>query len=246
MKYLVIFLIVFGMNATYAVNTANDNQNCDLNTNFVIINGDVDSICQTPYEITIHTTPEENKKGIITIDVPQEFLEPGRGSCVRDFPSNVVALGGNDLDSLHEIPFEADIAQNQENLTVEFDTNIHVIQLIAAYVIAQPQIRDSCLNEPLNHIQEVSKNVLGHGTFENMVDQSGKIGWIPWLTGLLHMKAVIHPTCDECGYEKNIIHIPEWYFRGPALWWTEEKIPDDEFISGIEYLMKNNIIQFES
>ena len=39
--------------------------------------------------------------------------------------------------------------------------------------------------------------------------------------------------------------IPDW-IKNSAGWWSDNKISDDEFISGIEYLIKNNVIQITS
>lgn len=38
------------------------------------------------------------------------------------------------------------------------------------------------------------------------------------------------------------ISLPEW-FRSNALWWSQGQIDDDTFVGGIEYLIKNNIIE---
>ena len=42
---------------------------------------------------------------------------------------------------------------------------------------------------------------------------------------------------------ENEISIPEW-IRNNALWWSEEQIDDSTFIQGIEFLIKNNLLDF--
>ena len=40
----------------------------------------------------------------------------------------------------------------------------------------------------------------------------------------------------------NVSHeIPSW-IKNNAGWWSQDKISDDDFISGIEFMIKNNII----
>jgi hypothetical protein len=46
---------------------------------------------------------------------------------------------------------------------------------------------------------------------------------------------------DRITSQNNKISIPDW-IRNNALWWSEEKIDDNTFIQGIEYLIKNEII----
>lgn len=46
---------------------------------------------------------------------------------------------------------------------------------------------------------------------------------------------------DRITSQNNEISIPDW-IRNNALWWSEEKIDDNTFIQGIEYLIKNEII----
>ena len=46
----------------------------------------------------------------------------------------------------------------------------------------------------------------------------------------------------EIEIEYEGMRIPSW-FKDPVKWWTEGKIPDSEYLSGISYLLKNNIMQ---
>jgi len=39
----------------------------------------------------------------------------------------------------------------------------------------------------------------------------------------------------------NNLQIPEW-IKNNALWWADNKISESEFVSGIEFLIKNKII----
>ena len=55
-------------------------------------------------------------------------------------------------------------------------------------------------------------------------------------------KASIPMVIDRKGNLKNEISIPEW-IRNNAAWWADGQIDDKTFIQGIEYLIKNNIIQ---
>jgi len=47
---------------------------------------------------------------------------------------------------------------------------------------------------------------------------------------------------DRIGNQNNEISLPEW-IKSNASWWSDDKIDDKTFIQGIEYLIKNNIIQ---
>jgi len=55
-------------------------------------------------------------------------------------------------------------------------------------------------------------------------------------------KTSIPMVIDRKGIQKNEISIPEW-IRNNAAWWAEGQIDDKTFIQGIEYLIKNDIIQ---
>ena len=55
-------------------------------------------------------------------------------------------------------------------------------------------------------------------------------------------KTSIPIVIDRVGMQGNDITIPEW-IRNNASWWAEGQIDDNTFIQGIEYLIKNNIIQ---
>jgi len=40
----------------------------------------------------------------------------------------------------------------------------------------------------------------------------------------------------------SVEKIPDW-IKNNAKWWSEGKIPDDDFISGIKYLVEQGIIR---
>ncbi|MGQ0605930.1 MAG: hypothetical protein ACT4OD_03115 [Candidatus Nitrosotenuis sp.] len=47
---------------------------------------------------------------------------------------------------------------------------------------------------------------------------------------------------EEIKIQYDEMRIPSW-FKAPVKWWAEGKIPDSEYISSINYLLKNNIMQ---
>lgn len=53
---------------------------------------------------------------------------------------------------------------------------------------------------------------------------------------------IINPS-TQVKLEKQIQEtVPDW-IRNTALWWSEDKISDDEFVNGIQFLINNGIIQ---
>jgi len=55
-------------------------------------------------------------------------------------------------------------------------------------------------------------------------------------------RASIPVVIDRIGAQNNEISIPGW-IKNNAGWWAEDQIDDTSFIQGIEYLIKNEIIQ---
>lgn len=55
-------------------------------------------------------------------------------------------------------------------------------------------------------------------------------------------RASIPVVIDRIGNQNLEISIPNW-IKNNAVWWAEDKIDDNTFIQGIEYLIKNEIIQ---
>ncbi|GKS67767.1 hypothetical protein YTPLAS73_13140 [Nitrosarchaeum sp.] len=54
--------------------------------------------------------------------------------------------------------------------------------------------------------------------------------------------ATFHPEkVEENLKEINVVLIPEW-IRNNAKWWSEGTISDSDFVSGIQYLIKHNIL----
>ena len=58
---------------------------------------------------------------------------------------------------------------------------------------------------------------------------------------MIEESIVVIPNLGESG-ETVEQQIPGWV-KNNAKWWSEEKISDEDFANGIEYLVKNGIIQ---
>jgi hypothetical protein len=56
-------------------------------------------------------------------------------------------------------------------------------------------------------------------------------------------EATFHPEKVEEGSQRPLaVSIPDW-IRNNAKWWSEGSIQDSDFVSGIQYLIKNDILQ---
>jgi len=55
-------------------------------------------------------------------------------------------------------------------------------------------------------------------------------------------EATFHPEKVEEGKMNNSASIPDW-IKSNAKWWSEGTIGDSDFTSGIQYLIKNNILR---
>lgn len=47
---------------------------------------------------------------------------------------------------------------------------------------------------------------------------------------------------EEASQQPTVVSIPDW-IRNNAKWWAEGSIQDSDFVSGIQYLIKNDILQ---
>ena len=109
----------------------------------------------------------------------------------------------------------------------------------------------------LNEISNLKKQIVLEVVFAKPMDTSDIIirSWDPELNSfdtfiLDAIKVVPETTSDstDSSYESPIIeeiksqNIPVW-IKNNASWWSNQQIGDQDFVSGIEYLIKNKIIK---
>ena len=77
-----------------------------------------------------------------------------------------------------------------------------------------------------------------------------KINELDFILGIQHLirTGVLNPSSSENQTTENIeeniafgVKIPN-YVKQTSLWWTEDKITDEEFVDGIQYLIKKGIL----
>jgi hypothetical protein len=77
-----------------------------------------------------------------------------------------------------------------------------------------------------------------------------KINELDFILGIQHLirTGVLNPPSVESQVEKNIeeiqafgVKIPK-YIKQTSLWWTEDKITDEEFVNSLQYLMKKGYL----
>jgi hypothetical protein len=108
----------------------------------------------------------------------------------------------------------------------------------------------------LNEIDDLKKEIVLEITFANEMDTSDIIlrSWDPYLnsfdTYILDAITVVSDEIIESPittYDEPVIEklqsssIPIW-IKNNAAWWSEQQIGDSDFVAGIEYLIKNGII----
>jgi len=108
----------------------------------------------------------------------------------------------------------------------------------------------------INDIGESKKQAVLEITFAKEMDTSHIIvrAWDPNFNSLdTHLLDVIEVISDDLvespvsTYEEPVIEeiasqsIPKW-IKNNAEWWSDQQISDSDFVSGIEYLIKNGII----
>ena len=108
----------------------------------------------------------------------------------------------------------------------------------------------------LNEIDDLKKQIVLEITFAKAMDTSHIITriWDPNLfsrdTHILDAIKIVSDIEDESSittYEEPLIEelqsqtIPKW-IKNNAAWWSEQQISDSDFVLGIEYLIKNGII----
>jgi hypothetical protein len=108
----------------------------------------------------------------------------------------------------------------------------------------------------LNEIDDIKKEIILEITFANPMEKTDIIirSWDPFLnsfdTHILDAIEVVPDVIEESPittYSEPVIEelksqtIPIW-IKNNASWWSEEQIDDSDFIAGIEYLIKNGII----
>jgi len=108
----------------------------------------------------------------------------------------------------------------------------------------------------INEINEIKREVVFEITFAKPMDTSDIIIriWDPYLNSrdafILDAFEVVSeideepptPTFEEPVIEESQSQsIPKW-IKNNAAWWSEQQISDSDFVSGIEYLIKNGII----
>jgi len=108
----------------------------------------------------------------------------------------------------------------------------------------------------VNELEDNKKEVVLEITFANTMDTSHIIvrSWDPNLFSadnyILNAWEIVSDTQVESTiptYEEPLIEelqstsIPKW-IKNNAAWWSEQQISDSDFVSGIEYLIKNEII----
>ena len=78
----------------------------------------------------------------------------------------------------------------------------------------------------------------------------GKINDYDFILGIQYLirEGVLNPPSHEDQMEKRyqkygviVVKIPQ-FVKQPALWWSQDKITEDEFVSGVQYLIKKGII----
>jgi len=107
----------------------------------------------------------------------------------------------------------------------------------------------------LNEIDDLKKQIVLEITFANPMDTSHIITriWDPNLfsrdTHILDAFKVVSDIAEDSPiptYEEPVIEelppsIPKW-IKNNAGWWSEQQISDSDFVSGIQYLIKNGFI----
>jgi len=108
----------------------------------------------------------------------------------------------------------------------------------------------------LNEIDDIKKQIVIEITFAKEMATTNMIvrSWDDFLnsydTHILKAFEVVSETIEESStptFEAPVIEelesqgIPKW-IKNNAAWWSEQQISDSDFISGIEYLIKNGII----
>jgi len=108
----------------------------------------------------------------------------------------------------------------------------------------------------VNELEDSKHEVVLEITFAKAMDTSHIIvrSWDPNLfsgdTHILDAIKIVSDIEDESSittYEEPLIEelqsqsIPKW-IKNNAAWWSEQQISDSDFVSGIEYLIKNKII----
>lgn len=83
--------------------------------------------------------------------------------------------------------------------------------------------------------QEVIDKNTGIVLFAKYNDRIKKTEWSAELTDT-------NAFSEEIQIQYDGMRIPSW-FKNPVKWWTEGRISDSEYISSINYLLKNNIMQ---
>ena len=74
----------------------------------------------------------------------------------------------------------------------------------------------------------------------------GKIDDIDFVLGIQHLirEGILNPPTPEEKRAKSpasFFHLP-LYVKQTALWWTQDKITEDEFVNGVQYLIKKGIL----
>jgi hypothetical protein len=144
----------------------------------------------------------------------------------------------------------------------DISTQIHQSDTQILYNDGLPlQIKDpngffSDVSVTINEINENKKEAVFEITFAKEMDTSDMIvrAWDPYFSSLdtiildaikVVPEIVVEsptPTFDEPEIQElKSQSIPIW-IKNNAAWWSEQQIEDSDFVAGIEYLIKNKII----
>ena len=118
------------------------------------------------------------------------------------------------------------------------DTGVHMVSDDSELFVETPRTTITPVSADIDIPNWVKKNAMWWS--------DGQINDPDFAKGIEYLvqeNIISVPTTEEAldDEEANITSIPIWV-RNNAAWWSEEQIGDNDFIAGIEYLIKNGII----
>ena len=170
------------------------------------------------------------------------FGTPGDTIAIR---STEVTKDDKKQDNFH-IDSDGYVDSSQEyyrfahTIPIDIGAQIHsVYELKATSELVFPfknQKRDAVLAwDKTRQYQEVIDKNTGIVLFAKYSDRIKKTEWVAELTDT-------NAFTEEITIQYDGMRIPSW-FKSPVKWWTEGKVSDSEYLAGITFLLKNDIMQ---
>jgi len=219
--------IVFSFSSTYGKQETTDAIkifNSDVNLDYSITSGKITIVKADTTQNSILFSIDVNSGGHLTVKLPRYIMDAQD----EDGDSEYTVL----MDYRNAV-FVEKSNPNERTLTIPYIHNTRTLEIIGTFLELEPSSPSKSTFIPdwiRNNAEWWSKDLIGDADFVSGIEY-------------LIIQGVIQiPIVPDENNADDVSFVPPW-IKDTAGWWANGLISDNDFVSGIKYLVEQGIIQ---